>query len=465
MKVNLEQLLNDCGIEFKKVETVYKSRKCIKYELKHCLFDKSHIKNDACILQYEKGKIVYKCFHNSCLGFTWENARKELKEKYNLNLAKYWPDSNIKLHDNSNRKEITYLSGADVISKPVEIEWIITDMLAMHESILIHASGGLGKSMFVLYLILSLASFKNTIGSFLNGFLGDKFTIPKKRCSLILSAENGRVATYQRLKKMCNGSDDLESGLKNIFFLSQYDDTTITGEVFLDESFCDFLVEFIKQIEQKQNIKIDLFVIDPLISFSGVKNENDSADMRPALDAIDRVCKQIKCTPIVVHHDKKDGDNYRGASAVNDWTRNRISLKREFIAEDRITDIDVQGNPTRHRVVKVPVLRIFHEKCNNFQIFESFLVRMTNYLHFEQINEQLSPDDAEKARTVTQALIDMGSYAESTNALAKVYQELAGVSKNTAKKCITIAVNNGLIRRESTKTKGKPTYEYYPVFE
>jgi len=385
-----------------------------------------------------------------------ERQREYMKEQDQAGLEQKPPE------EKTTRRKITYLSGADIISKPMKIEWLIVGMLSMNESILIHASGGVGKSMFVLYLILVLGAFKNSLEDSLNGFLGDSI-IPKRRASLVIGSENGRVATYQRLKLMCGGPGNLEDGLKNIFFLSQYEDTTITGEVFLDDSFCDFLVGYLAVIEKEQNLKIDIIVIDPLISFTGADDENNSAVMRPALDAIDKVCKQVKCTPIVIHHDKKDGDNYRGSTAINDWTRNRISLRREFIAENRITDQDTQGTVTGQRVAQIPVIRVRHEKCNNFKMFDPFLIRMNQHLHFERVNEQMSPEDAEKSNAVAQALKDMGDYSKSTNALSKVYQDLAGLGGTAAKNHIKIASENGLIKRESVIADGKQTYEYHSV--
>ena len=459
MGFNVSKLLGDIGAAHKKREYSYKGTPCTRYELAECFFDSSHTKNDACVFQYDTGAIAYKCQHDSCKDKKWENVRELFNFNPDIDLGKYWSKSDIKQHNNPSRKEITYLSGADIIAKPMEIEWLIVGMLSSNESILIHAAGGVGKSMFVLFLVLILASFKNSLEDSLNGFLGD-FIIPQKRTSLIMGSENGRVTTYQRLKKMCGRSSNLEEGLKNLFFLSQYDDTTITGEVFLDDGFCIFLVEFIHRFEEEQQVKIDILVIDPLISFTGASDENNSADMRPALDAIDRVCKQVKCTPIVIHHDKKDGDNYRGSTAINDWTRNRISLKREFIAENRITDVDGQGKPTGQRVAQIPVVRVRHEKCNNFKMFDPFLIRMNKHLHFVRVQEQMSPEEVENAQTVSQALKDSGGHSESTNALAKKYQDLTGVSKNTAKKHISMAVKNGFIERGSIQKNGTQTYEY-----
>ena len=46
------------------------------YRLDRCLFDDSHTKNEASVIQDESGLITYQCFHNSCGGSTWPAARK-----------------------------------------------------------------------------------------------------------------------------------------------------------------------------------------------------------------------------------------------------------------------------------------------------------------------------------------------------------------------------------------------------
>jgi len=48
------------------------------YCLDKCLFDSSHVNNDASIIQGIDGKLRYQCFHNSCKGRTWKEARKKI---------------------------------------------------------------------------------------------------------------------------------------------------------------------------------------------------------------------------------------------------------------------------------------------------------------------------------------------------------------------------------------------------
>ena len=50
----------------------------ILYCLGECLFDSSHTGNEAAIGQTAEGKLYYQCFHNSCKGRTWAEARAEI---------------------------------------------------------------------------------------------------------------------------------------------------------------------------------------------------------------------------------------------------------------------------------------------------------------------------------------------------------------------------------------------------
>ena len=45
------------------------------YVLEHCLFDPSHVGQDAGIVQDTDGTLRYQCFHDSCRGRTWFDAR------------------------------------------------------------------------------------------------------------------------------------------------------------------------------------------------------------------------------------------------------------------------------------------------------------------------------------------------------------------------------------------------------
>ena len=129
----------------------------------------------------------------------------------------------------------------------------------------------------------------------------DTFQVPKQRATVFIQAENSQVSMYTRIKAMCTGFPALEKGLNRVFVLSQFGDTTITGEKFSDSDFCQHLVEKIVTIEKDKSLKIDLLIIDPLISYHG-GNENDAVETRATLDGITWVCSKAKCTPILIHH-------------------------------------------------------------------------------------------------------------------------------------------------------------------
>lgn len=46
------------------------------YVLRQCVFNPEHAGRDAAICQGRDGKITYQCFHNSCAGKTWRDARE-----------------------------------------------------------------------------------------------------------------------------------------------------------------------------------------------------------------------------------------------------------------------------------------------------------------------------------------------------------------------------------------------------
>jgi archaellum biogenesis ATPase FlaH len=45
------------------------------YCLKECPFDPSHAPNESAIVQADNGALTFQCFHNSCQGRTWQEAR------------------------------------------------------------------------------------------------------------------------------------------------------------------------------------------------------------------------------------------------------------------------------------------------------------------------------------------------------------------------------------------------------
>ena len=69
---SLEEFLSTNGIRYKNKVDVGGA---VKYELEHCVFDPSHKGKDAVIFQMANGAIGYKCLHNSCSHYKWQDVR------------------------------------------------------------------------------------------------------------------------------------------------------------------------------------------------------------------------------------------------------------------------------------------------------------------------------------------------------------------------------------------------------
>lgn len=72
-RLDVERYLNKYGVPLKKVKPHGSST---LYILETCLFDETHTGGEAAIGQTAEGKIFYQCFHDSCQGRTWHDARK-----------------------------------------------------------------------------------------------------------------------------------------------------------------------------------------------------------------------------------------------------------------------------------------------------------------------------------------------------------------------------------------------------
>lgn len=68
---NLDDWLNKYSINYRKAS--YSDG--TKYVLDCCPFDSNHKGKDACIFQGRNGAIGFHCFHNSCVGKTWQDVR------------------------------------------------------------------------------------------------------------------------------------------------------------------------------------------------------------------------------------------------------------------------------------------------------------------------------------------------------------------------------------------------------
>jgi hypothetical protein len=74
-KFDLAAYLQKYGVPVKAVKD---HRGSTLHVLEHCLFDESHRGGEAAIGQTPEGKLFYQCFHDSCKGRTWHDARSKI---------------------------------------------------------------------------------------------------------------------------------------------------------------------------------------------------------------------------------------------------------------------------------------------------------------------------------------------------------------------------------------------------
>ena len=69
---NLQQFMADNGLTYSKTSS---GKESIVYHLDACPFNDNHIDGDAKIFEYNNGAIAFKCHHNSCSQYHWQDVR------------------------------------------------------------------------------------------------------------------------------------------------------------------------------------------------------------------------------------------------------------------------------------------------------------------------------------------------------------------------------------------------------
>ena len=327
------------------------------------------------------------------------------------------------------------------------MESLIDGYLNKGEGLIIHAAGGVGKSMLSLF-IAAMAARNNP------DLLFDEFQIKKQMTSLFIQSENSSSAINTRVRGMVGNDPNSKRILGNLFFPEIHGDILTTGKSFENPVFIQHCIDMIHTIEDQIGRTLDLFVVDPLISFHK-GDENDASRMRAALDGITEISQRTDVTPIVLHHNNRN-DNYRGSSAVFDWARNMISLKRIFIGQDRLIGFN-EGEPVK-RIASVPAIEVTHEKANNLSLFDKFTIAMDHKFRFSRVTDAVPAKTQERCLEVQQALKDLDGFAKSNLILAKAVSEFTGRGVTTCKKDISDAVKNDYIKAQ--KSKGGATNAY-----
>lgn len=274
------------------------------YRLDECPFDHSHRNGDAKIFQYSDGAIAFKCHHNSCRQYKWQDVRKLFEpDAYDKHFDDERFDEGYKAHleiaeaerleestkKGKKRKEFRKLKTAEALLQkdiPDPIVYIGVDSevpLLAEGTCILSAKPKLGKSWLVLAMCLALSNGKD--------FLGYK----TRKCStLYLDLETNESLQKKRVIKALSG----ETVPKNFYIDTETDA--------VDKGFVEQIEDYMQQDPNIGLVVVDVFQIirSPAKGIKETEYEHAYRDITP----LNELAQKYHIAIILVCHDRKAVD-------------------------------------------------------------------------------------------------------------------------------------------------------------
>ncbi len=322
---DLEQWMDEFGL--------YPIRKdqgagCVIYPLQECPFDRSHTNGDSKIFHYDNGAIAFKCHHNSCRGYRWQDVREKFEpgvydgeddEEITKRITEGWKQHKqyvvvTKTDDIEEVKKglpkLTAISAHDLQNMVFDEKYYaVADMIPEGETV-IAAPPKTGKSWLMLDMCLQVAKGEP--------FLGFE---TKRSDTLYLALEDGDSFEQERLNIVLSG----QQAPNNFHFV-------FNNVMPMNEG---FLLQLDELLEQHPNIKV--VVIDTLHFIKYRQGKSESAyecDYRTGRD-LKEYAEKHKIAIIVVTHTTKmihiedDMANVSGTNGVTGAADAVIVLGKE----------------------------------------------------------------------------------------------------------------------------------------
>ncbi|BAH74511.1 AAA family ATPase [Solidesulfovibrio magneticus] len=332
------------------------------------------------------------------------------------------------------KRQYKTFNAFDVVKSNVNFEFLIENFWPKGEPLLITGHGGAGKSILTLQIAMDLIL--PPPAGFLNVF---KVNQGEHRV-LFVQSENSLIGMKKRIDFVRNAYQFPDAFLQNrMFFLGVNNDVRTSGDI-KDHHFQDAIKDSV------DSNKIDILVIDPLISFHS-EDENSNDQMRRLLDKVSLLTEEIGVTPLLIHHHGKFSTDSgagggRGASAIGDWSPNTWELS--FQKKDKQYSLQ-------------------HNKARNFTIQDKLTLELVN-LRFRAVG---SKKVADEVQYVVTALQNLGGIANSKEELKK---EILAVSANmnhgkpiahgSAANYIDKAVKEGAIKETPVPSSRSKAYTF-----
>jgi len=288
------------------------------YCLKECVFDPSHTPNEAYIGQEDAtGKLSGSCFHNSCKGKGWDEARQIISG--NAKLTQFMSGNNsgyqeqqqenveeTRDEEDTPKKKLRAITIKDFLYLELPPrENIVDPWLPTQGLIMVYGYRGIGKTFFIIGLSLAVSS-------------GDKFLkweVPKPFSVLHIDGEMPAGTVQERYAKLIASqakepvaqlkiiTPDLQtSGMPNIAHPK--------GQEMIEEHLDG----------------IDLVIVDNISTLCRYGRENETESWYP-IQEWGLKLRSKRISVVFVHHAGKGGFQ-RGTSSREDVLDTVINLKR-----------------------------------------------------------------------------------------------------------------------------------------
>lgn len=338
---DLEKWMSEHGLEAIRKDT---GTDCVIYPLTNCPFDSSHTNGDSKIFHYTNGAIAFKCHHNSCKNYKWQDLREMLEPGIYDNkdaerdraIEEGWKKHKqylvVSKTDNieevrKNLPKLSAISALDLQNKEFdERYYAVADMIPEGETV-IAAPPKTGKSWLMLDMCLQIAKGEQ--------FLGFK---TNKSDTLYLALEDGDSFEQERLNIVTGGTP----APSNFHFV-------FSNVMPMNEG---FLLQLDDLLKAYSNVKV--VVIDTLQFVKYRQSKSESAyecDYRTGRDLKEFAEKRNLAIVVVTHttkmvHVEDDMANVSGTNGVTGAADAVIVLSKEH-RMDKEAKMFISGRKVR----------------------------------------------------------------------------------------------------------------------
>lgn len=216
-----------------------------------------------------------------------------------------WPALKVLL-DQASEVKLPY-ARLDLSGPPPDYDWMVKDLVAQGDVVMVAGDPGVGKSWICLDLAMAVMGLRKD-------WLG--MSVLKEGPVVVVDQENPRVTALQRMAKL--GLYENHPLHKQMHYL-WYQGVRLDDEPEKLFEYCDI-------------VRPSLVVVDS-ISRVHFKNENSAEDMNPLLNGgIYPLARELGCTVVMIHHLAKHG-GARGSTALPAATDLSLSVKQQTLKD------------------------------------------------------------------------------------------------------------------------------------